>query len=396
MPGGTRHYDFGRALIKKGFEVTIFPSSFHYTLLQEMKTYGEKDVSIEQFEGVTFVWLKTFPYQRNDWRRVINMISYSFKAFRFAKDTKLNLGKPDIIIGSSVHLFAAWAAYLLSKYYRVPYVMEVRDLWPQTLIDMGIPKWHPFILVLRIIELFLYKKAKTIVTLLPKAGEYIESLGVDSQKIVWIPNGVDLERFKTGPSELFHGNNHLLFPFTVTYAGAIGRANNLEVVLEAAEILQKDFPKIKFLLVGDGPERSKLIRMASERRLSNVEFKSSVPKEDAASILFQSSLLFFNLRDSPVFKYGISSNKIFDYLASGKPILFACNAINNPVEDSKSGIKVSPNDPKEIAEAVIHLYRMPEKERREIGENGRKYIEKHYSINLLVDRFVNVIHEAMG
>jgi glycosyltransferase involved in cell wall biosynthesis len=390
LPGGTRHFDFGKELVKRGYKVTIFASSFHYSLLKETKEYKQNDYIVEDYEGVRFVWLKTFPYSRNDWKRVINMLSYSIRAYKVAK--RLNIEKPDIIIGSSVHLFAVFTAYLLSKKYKTPFIMEVRDLWPQTLIDMGVPKWHPFVILLGILEKFLYKKADKIIVLLPKANEYIENLGIPSGKIVWIPNGVDLERFNFDID-----NNDLRRDkkgFIITYTGAIGKINNLDILLEAAEILKEGYSEIKFLLVGDGPEKERLVMIIGKKNLNNIEFNKAVPKREMAKIIYKSDALILLLRNSSLYRYGISLNKLFDYLASGKPIIFSSNSINNPVEEARAGITVPPDNPQELANAIIKLYKMSPEERKEIGMNGRRYVEKHYSIPNLVDKLEKIIEEV--
>ena len=389
LPGGTRHFDFGKELVKRGYNVTIFASSFHYSLLKEIKEYKKNSYIIEDYDGVRFVWIKTFPYSRNDWRRVINMLSYSIRSYKVAK--KINIEKPDIIIGSSVHLFAVFIAYLLSQKYKTPFIMEVRDLWPQTLIDMGVSKWHPFVILLGILEKFLYKKADKIIVLLPKANEYIENLGISPEKIVWIPNGVDLERFNFDIEciDLRIDKKN----FVITYTGAIGKANNLDTLLETARILKDNYPEIKFLLVGNGTEKERLIQIAKENNLKNVEFRDPVPKNEIAKIINKSDVLILLVRDSPLYKYGISFNKLFDYLASGKPIIFSSNSINNPVEEAKAGITVPPDNPQALADAIIRLYKIPPEERKRMGDNGKKYVEKYYSMPVLVDRLEKIFKE---
>jgi glycosyltransferase involved in cell wall biosynthesis len=389
LPGGTRHYDFGRELVKRGYNVTIFASSFHYSLLKEIKNYNNQNYIIEDYDGIKFVWIKTFPYHRNDWRRVINMLSYSIRAYKVAQ--KIDIEKPDIIIGSSVHLFAVFIAYLLSKKYKTPFIMEVRDLWPQTLIDMGVSKWHPFVILLGLLERFLYKRADKIIVLLPKANEYIEKLGISSEKIVWIPNGVDLERFDK--DMVYNDQEKDESNFIVTYTGAIGKANNLDIVIDAAKIIKENYHNIKFLFVGDGPEKGNLIELIEKENLSNVEFKGPIPKNKIVEIFIKSDVLFFHLQDAPVFKYGISSNKLFDYLASGKPIIFSSNAVNNPVKEANAGVTVPPDNPKMLADAIIKLYKLSPEERRKMGMNGRKYVEKYHSIPVLVERLETIFRE---
>jgi glycosyltransferase involved in cell wall biosynthesis len=390
LPGGTRHFDFGKELAKRGYKVTIFASSFHHALLKETKEYKKDRFIVEDYEGVRFVWLKTFPYSGNDWRRVINMFSYSVSAYKVGR--KLNIEKPDIIIGSSVHLFAVYIAYLLSKHFRVPFIMEVRDLWPQALIDIGdISKWHPFVILLGILERFLYKKAVKIITLLPKSHEYIERFGISKDKIVWISNGVDLDRFYF--DDLPHWDKDK-FDFVVTYLGTFGKSNNLMTAVEAAKILQKYYPFIKFLLVGDGTEKSKLREAIDAENLVNIEIKGSVPKNCVKNILFSSDILYLPVRNSPLFKYGISTNKLFDYLAVGKPIIFASNSPNNPVKEANAGVTISPDTPEQLADAIVKIYKMPKEKRIEMGLNGRKHVEKYYNIPILVDRLEELIKEV--
>jgi glycosyltransferase involved in cell wall biosynthesis len=395
MPGGTRHYDFAKELTKKGYKVTIFASSFHVGQHKELKLGKNEKYKIEDYGGVNFVWLKTFHYQKNNWKRIVNMLSYMYRAYWLGrKITKKVEGfdNPDIIIGSSVHLFAVYAAYLLSKKYKVPFIMEVRDLWPQTLIDMGLSKWHPFIVLLGLLERFLYKRADKIIVLPPKAHEYIESLGISPHKIRWVPNGVDLSKFNiNGEDDLNKNNNE----FVVMYVGALGAANNLDVAIDSANILKNKYSNIKFVFVGAGLKKSKLAQKAKLLKLDNVEFRNPVEKEEIPRLLRKADVLFFNLPNLPVLKYGISSNKLFDYLASGKPIIFSCNSINNPVDEADAGITISPDNPQVLAEAVIKLHNTPAYKRQEMGKRGKDYVKKYHDIPILVDSLEEVFKEAL-
>ena len=396
MSAGTRHYDFAKGLAGRGYKTTIFASSFLWGQRRELKLDKNEKHKVENFDGLNFVWVKTFPYQKNDWRRIVNMVSYMNRAYwlgRKIAGEACGIEKPDVIIGSSVHLFAVYTAYLLSKRYKVPFIMEVRDLWPQTLIDMGVSKWHPFIILLRKLEKYLYKRADKIITVLGGADKYIESLGIKFNGTALVPNGVDLEGFNIKETN-FKNQKPLDSGFTVTYAGAIGKANNLDVVIKAAEILYKGHPDIKFLFIGDGQEKTRLSRIVKEKHLNNVKFKDPVPRREIGGVLANADGLLFNLEDSPVFKYGISSNKLFDYLASGKPVIFSCNAANNPVEEAKAGITVSPNNPEKLASSILKLYHMPKKQKEEMGKRGREYVEKYHSIPVLVDKLEEVIKKV--
>jgi len=389
LPGGTRHFDFAEELTRRGYKVTVFCSSFHFGLRKEVKfsPQEKKIFKEEEHDGVKFVWIKTFPYKGNDLRRVINMFSYAYRVLRIGKSKKLE--RPDVIIGSSVHLLAVFSAYLLSKYHKTHFIMEVRDLWPQTLVDMGLSRWHPLVLLLRILETFLYRKAEKIIVLLPKADEYIKSLRIPGEKIVWIPNGVNLCRFRKSKKR-GNGNDG----FVVMYMGVMGRANNIDVILEAAQKLKK-YKEIRFLLVGDGPEKARLKKFSEEIRLNNVSFEDAVPKEKVPLYLQDADVLIFNLIDAPVFRFGISPNKLFDYMASGNPIIFASNAVNNPVEEAKAGITVKPL-PNTLASAILELYRISEDERIKMGRRGFEYVKKYHNIPVLVDRLEKVLKDVIS
>lgn len=384
MSGGTRHYDFAKELIKRGHSVTIVASSFHYSKYKEMRDYKDKEYLFEKIDGIDFIWIKTPAYFGNGFSRVKNMISYTYKVLKYIP--KLNLPKPDIIVGSSVHLFTVWAAYKLSNKYKTPFIMEVRDLWPQTLIDMGISKWHPFIILLGWVEKYLYKKADKIISNLPYAYDYIGKF-VEKEKFVWISNGVDLSNIKYIPKE----KNK---KFVISYTGAIGVANNLQILLKAALKL-KDNKSIFFRIVGEGAEKGKLKVFVKENNLSNVSIENSVPKNEVTNILQNSDVLYFNLKDSPVFNYGISSNKLFDYMASGRVVIFSTKARNNPIKDANAGYSIAPDDVDILEKTILEAYNLSQDERNIIGKNIRRYVEDNYSIEVLVDKFEKLLESEI-
>ncbi len=385
MSGGTRHYDFAKELIKRGHSVTIIASSFHYSKYQETKEYGNKEYLIEKIDGIDFIWIKTPAYFGNGISRVKNMISYTYKVLKYIP--KLDLLKPDIIVGSSVHLFTVWAAYKLSCRYKTPFIMEVRDLWPQTLIDMGISKWHPFIVLLSWLEKYLYNKADKIISNLPYAYDYIGQF-VKKEKFIWISNGVDLSNIKYTPKEKSG-------KFIISYTGAIGVANNLQILLDVAKKLKYN-ENIYFRIVGEGAQKEKLKSFLEENNLSNVSIENSVPKNEVTNILQNSDILYFNLKDSPVFNYGISSNKLYDYMAGGRVIIFSTKAKNNPIKDANAGYSIAPNDVETLEKTILEIYNLSQEKRDEIGQKIRKYAEDNYSIEVLVDKFEKLLEDEIG
>jgi len=395
MPGGTRHYDLGHELVRRGHRVTIFTSSFHHYLHREMRLRSGERWKIEDVDGIKFVWIRTPPYQRNDRRRVQNMVAFMFRAWRIEqKLPKLapEVGKPDVVIGSSPHLLTPLAAYWVARHHRAKFVMEVRDLWPQTIIDMGeLSERHPLTRLLQALERFLYQRAERIITLLPKAGEYITALGIEAEKIVWIPNGVDLSRFEDFEPAASSGVG-----FKVMYLGAHGQANALDVLIQAAKIIQdKGLDEVKFVLVGDGPEKPRLMALAKELGLRNVEFRPPVPKSEVPSILKDADAFLVQLGGREVYRWGISSNKLFDFMTMGKPVLSSAEAVSNPVEKVQCGFTVPPRDPQSLADAVIKLYQMPKEEREAMGRRGREYVEKYHAIPVLAEKLERMLKELV-
>jgi len=384
MSGGTRHYDFAKVLVQRGHTVTIIASSFHYSKYKEMKEYHNNEYIQETVDGVNFIWIKTPPYFGNGISRVKNMLSYTYKVLKIIP--KLQLKDPDIIIGSSVHLFAVYAAYRLSQKYRIPFIMEVRDIWPQTLIDMGVSKWHPFIILLAWLEKYLYNKADKIISNLPYAFNHIGKF-VSEDKFIWISNGVDLDNINY--IEKIETDK-----FTISYTGAIGVANNLTLLVDVAEKL-KEKKDICFRIVGDGAEKLKLKELVKLKKLKNISIEDPVAKNEVSNILQSSDILYFNLKDSPVFNFGISSNKLFDYMAAGRVIIFSTKAKNNPIKDADAGYTIEPDNLKQLEQTILDIYSLQQSDRNKIGKKIRKYVEKNYSMPVLTDTLEKLLEDEM-
>lgn len=382
LPGGTRHYDFAQELRKRGNDVLIFTSSFIHLLMKESKAYNGSSYILESYQGVNFVWLKTVAYSRNNGKRIANMLSYSMKVFKALKEN--NFEKPNFIIGSTADPFAAITALKVSMRYEVPFIYEVRDLWPQTFIDMGIWKKNDLrSIFFKIIEQVLIRNASGIIVLSPLAEEYIiNRYSVDSSLIYHIPNGINPELYNAT-------NQNQEQYFKVMYCGGVDKVHNLDSLIEAAEILTKDkLNEIQIIIVGNGKHKMELLKKADKRKLTNIIWHDPVSKTEVPNILSSADVLF--LSTSKVL-YG-SENKLHEYLAARRPIVVSVyGAHNNPVEKVKCGISVAPNDPGAIADAIIELYRMPKKDREEMAERGREYVERFRSISVLVDKLEDLL-----
>jgi glycosyltransferase involved in cell wall biosynthesis len=387
MAGGTRHYDLGRELVKRGHKVTIFASGFDHSTKKYIKVHPKERFKVENYNGVCFIWLNTIPYYSNNWRRILNMISYGVRVLSVCR----RIEKPNVIIGSSVHPFAVLAAWWLARKYKARFIFEVRDLWPQSAIDMGVIKAKGIpAKMLYLWEKLMYKRAKKLIVLMPDAKSYLKKRGIDPQKIIWIPNGVDLEQFNNPehlnqPYEIAKAFEKYKDKFKVVYTGAHGPANGLETMIEAAYFLFKKSVDIHFFLIGDGPEKKKLIKKAQKGVVDNITFLDPVPKSQVSAILQRADLLMFCLRNLDIYKYGISLNKMYDYLASGKPVIMSGDTVNDVVREAGAGITVEPENPEALAKGILKIQKMTLKEREKLGANGRAYVEKYHSTRVLGD-----------
>ncbi len=388
MPGGTRHFDLASELVKKGHDVTIFASGFDHHTHRYIKIDPKEKIRVEEYDGVRFVWINTTPYSKNDWRRVMNMISYGWRVLRCDR----GLPKPDVVIGSSMHPFAALAGWRLARRHKARFIFEVRDLWPQTAIDMGAMKENSFpAKLLYAWEKFMYEKAEKIIVLLPYAKEYIVSRGISTEKIFWLPNGVNLDRFDhpsplDPESEVAKAFERYRDRFKVVYIGAHGVPNGLDIILEAAKFIQDKNADIHFIMVGEGAEKGRLVNKARDLEITNIIFCEPVPKQAVPTVLLSSDCLVFSIPSFDIYRYGVSLNKSFDYLASAKPVVMAGNPRNNIVKEANCGIAVEPENPEALADAIIEIYNMPEEKRKELGMNGRRYVEQHHSTKILAEK----------
>lgn len=392
QPGGTRHFTLARKLVERGHQVTIIASSFDHATRQEMHLRDGAPSRLEVMDGVRFLWLRTPPYKGNSAQRLWNTVVFARKVLGL-RGADLG-GPPDVVLGSSPHLFAAWAAERLARRHRVPFVLEVRDLWPRSLIDLGsFSEGHPFIRWLEYIERGLYRRAHRIVILLPGAGDHIAQKGGSPERIVWIPNGVDLHLLPPpSPPEPHEG-------FTYLYAGAHGLANRLDYLLEAihrTRALRPDLP-LRFRFVGDGPEKPSLVERARELELENVAFEDPVPKARIFDVMATADAFTIVVQNSPLYRWGISPNKLYDYLAAARPIVLAApdSVYNNPVEESRAGLTAPSNNPEAYAKRLVELAETPAEERWQMGLRGRAYVEQNHSVPRLATRLEETLRAAI-
>lgn len=380
--GGTRHFEVGRELVRLGWDVTVVTSDYHLLKRTYTRRSGPDDRApvAESVEGVNFQWLWAAPYQRNDWRRARNWLSFH----RSVRAAYRSLPYADVVIGSSPQLFAASAAQSVARRRGAPFVLEVRDLWPESLVAAGGRKGPAYHALARVASR-LYAQAERIVVLAGGTATYLEERGIAADKLVHVPNGVDVHLVR--PRENDPASPPDSAPsaeYTLVYAGAHGPANGLDVVLDAGARLAASGTPVRFVLVGDGPAKAELVAESERRGLRNVEFRASIPKQDLAALLVASDGGLMLLRDSPLFAFGVSPNKLFDYLAAGIPVV--CNVpgeVSGLLAASGGGVQAADAGGAALAAAVERLLDLSPARRREMGRSGRAWVERTHSREVL-------------
>lgn len=391
---GGRHYELGKYLSEKGYCVTILASSY----IRGRKIYKYnveiKDTRIN--ENFRFISFKTKPVYTNIVGRFLNYIDYKNKAGKF-DDFK---EKPDIIIASSVHPLAWIAGYKLSKKYNSKFIVEVRDLWPLSMYEdfTGIIRKLVFT-YFESLEREYYKLADAIVTTAPYAYEYIEErYGIDRDKVFYIPHGIDIDNFDADANlseEILDTELKTTLDsyFCVTYTGAFSKSEGLHTFIESAKHLKRK-KDIRLVLVGSGNERKIIDDIIKKEDLDNVVIIERQPKNTMALTLKKSKILICGLMDRKAFKYGISKNKFYDYMAAKKPIIFASNVRGSLISKADAGITIKPGDPENLANTIIYLYENINSIGEQFGNNGRTYVEKHHTNKIIVEKFIEVIHNC--
>jgi len=392
----TRSYDLSKQMAERGHRVTIFAAGFSHYSFREERVRPGRSWQEENWNGVRFLWLRTPPYRRNDWRRVANMIAFAWRAFRLGVKRE---DRPDAIIGVSVHPLAALSAWAIAVVKRSRFFFEVTDLWPEVLVDFGmLPARSPITRLLRVLEKFLYRRAERIIMIWPRTEEYVARFGISPKKVVWIPHLADLSRYEG--LKTYDGT--IGERFTVMYLGSFVNFMAMEVILEAAKLLgDRGRREIRFVLVGGGTEKERLARLAADLGLRNVEFPGLVAKKDIARTMGEADAFVVTLKNVPLLKYGISLNKACDYLASGRPTILAGEPGYDPIREARAGISVAGENPAALADAVEALMALPAAERVQMGRNGREYLERVHGMQALADRLENVLmgagpSESMG
>lgn len=368
MPESIRHWELATLLDRRGWTTRIFASAFNHR-----RRRFERPVTLRHFsrdtdeQGVAFTWLYTTPYGSNDWRRYRNMVSFFFVSL--VTGLRRRPG-PAVVIGTSPHLLTGLAAWIVARRHRVPFILEVQDLWPDTLIAMGLTN-SLVIRPLEVLERFLYRRADTVIALSEGIRQGVVQRGTDPRKTVLLPNATTETRGGVQEDRDAIRHRHGWQDAVVAiYAGSHGPANGLENVVDAA-LLQGGKRGVVFVFLGDGSEKAKLIERSAGAR--HIIFLDPVPKVDVHAILTAADIGVINLRWNKTFE-GARPNKIFDYLGAGLPIVSTVpGEIWRIVDEARAGCLAEPENPASLAAVIDELARDSQLRSR-LSRNARKYL----------------------
>ena len=377
--GLTSHAVLAHYLRQLGHEPVIFPAAYAQ-VHAPAEELAPGQTFVDRFdEGVRFRFVRSRPY-RGSLGRMLNMRSYASNVLRATE----GLSRPDVVIGSLAHPLAVEAAYHLARRYHARFVYEIRDIWPQSIVDLGsLSRRHPLCWYFDRLERRAFRRADAVMSVLPGIADYAAGHGVSADRVAYVPNGIDPALFPEPADPPTDG------PFIISCFGRFGSGNDMETIIAAADRLRLSAAgsRIRIRLVGDGPSKAALQRRAAEAGLTNVEFRGLVEKPELARLSCNShAFVHAHRRMSVVERYGMSVNKVFGFMAAARPVVFACRSSYDPIQEARAGVTVEPEDPAALAEAMIWLSRRTHAERTAMGLRARQYALEHHDLSKIARR----------
>ncbi len=375
----TRHWELAKSFAGNGYSVVVITTSYHHGRSEYL--YDDTVKYVQKGDSITYIYLHANPaYSNNGGKRVLNMINFSKMVKKYSSEFAERIGVPAFVIASSAPPFVWNAGYSVARRYNAKFIVEFRDIWPLSLVDVqGVNSHHPFVILLSAIEKRAYMRADAIVSTMPYAYKHvIEIANVSRDKIFWMPNGINVQEVKADlksddslPADL---NEYLTSHWCCVYVGSIAKCECLDLLLSGFSEIND--PDIFFAVIGEGNEKENIIKYAEELNLQNVKFFPAINKHLIPKVLASAKVATAALENHSIYKYGLSMNKLNDYLVSGIPTVFACD-VDNVVKEA--GHFVVPTiDKTQIAKAIIHVKELDDKDLLELKERAQKIISEQY------------------
>ena len=357
-----------------------------------------RTITRERIGGIDFEWFRLPSYRGNGMRRAANIVT--FASILWGRSRALaDRFRPDIVIASSTHPLDIYGARAIARRAKARLVFEVHDLWPLTPIELGgVSPRNPFIVAMSRAERYACRHADAVVSIPPAADEYLVTRGLQRSRFVHIPNGISIDEFDR-EAEPFTGAHAELIAdlraantFILGYTGSIGMANALDDLVSAMALLRDR--NVAALLWGDGPDRAELEQRIRAAGLTNVHLLGRIPKAAVRSALEACDAAFLGWKNLSIYRFGVSPNKLYDYMAAGLPIVHATSAPGDPVAICGCGVSVPAEDPAVLAEALARLAKQPAAELALMGARGRASVVKNNDYPVLAARFLAAIEDA--
>lgn len=399
---GHRHYELGKKFKMQGNNVVVVASMVNCP----HSISKDADYSLEKIEkGFYYVWLRTKPEEiSGSIQRILSMFSYVRLVKKYAGNFVKDFGRPDVVIASSVHPLVWESAYYIKKKYSTKFICEIRDIWPVSIIEhTKVSKHHPVVFFFDIINRRAFRRCDALVATAKKVNQFIKDrYHKDVSPYYWIPNGYStddelVEIPAQTAEELAPLFEYMDSHWCMTYTGSITKSEGVEYLVSAFGKFQKqcDF-KISLVIVGEGNCRKQVEEIVNSQKISNVYMQGNVERQYISYILGKSKICVATPRITyNIGKYGLSMNKLSDYLWSGRPVLFAYDYFN-VVKDADAGICIPKDDIQQFIEALKKLYCMSVEEREKLGKNGKKEILKNYDYNVLSKRYLQIIEKIVN
>ncbi len=385
--GGTRQFELAQHLIKKGHKITFICSTITYLTGKPLSRQKGRLFVRETIEGINIIRTYTFPgLQESFKKRIFGFLSFMVSSVIGG----LSVRKTDVVLASSPQIFVGISGYLLSKIKRVPFLFEIRDLWPKFAIDIGVLKNPLYIRLSLLLEKIIYKKSDYFIINSPGFYDHLEKSGIERKKIFLIPNGVDTKYFKPSDKQNWVRKEIGLYEdFVVLYSGAFGLANSLDTVIESARYLRHQ-PDIKIMFVGDGKEKRNLVQLRDKYKLNNVIFVDAQPKRKMPDFCNAADVCLAILKKLASFKTTYP-NKIFDYMACGRPTILAIDGVAREVlEKAHAGEFVEPENSQHLASTILKFYNNRALIQK-YGINARRYVVDHFDREKIAENFNRVL-----
>lgn len=390
-----RPFYFAKEWEKFGHTVTIICGD--YSHLRKSNPVVDEDFTEKNIDNVKYVFVKTGRYRGNGINRVISMFKFVFKLWKNAKMIA-DKYKPDVVIASSTYPLDTYACQKIKKYAKCKLIHEIHDMWPATLVEIGgMSRFNPFVILMQLAENSFCKNSDKIISIPPLSKDYLVSHGMKPEKFSYINNGVVLSDWEN-PKELPNDIEEKLInikknKFIVGYFGGHALSNNLNLILDTAKVTKND--NIHYVFIGDGSEKSKLISRVCDEKISNVTFLDSIDKLSIPKLNKYFDTLIIASIPSRLYRFGVSMNKLFDYMMLKKPIVMCIDTPYSIIEDNKIGYKITSYDPIEISSKIAELYNMNSDARDKFGENAYKLVKTQYSYDILAKRFIEAIESVI-